>query len=687
MLKRFVVFCLILLATATVAAQIDITTETPESPGGGATAAMIWVNTEAADASLILGTDDDAGLGVYNLDGDLVQFFGEDGPTKNGDLRYNVPVGDDRLTLIAVGADAAPRIIFYTVRGGMVERLNDMEIGIEHNGLCLYHSALTDTHYVIVLSEDGDLEQYALDGSSGEISGELRREINIGGEAEGCVADDELGNLFIGEEVVGVWKYGAEPESGFDRQIIELSQEGNELGLGVFDEDIEGLTIYYAADGEGYLIVANEAAHEFVVFERGGDNALIGTFTLNNVEEPNGIDVVNVPVGMNYADGLFASSNDDGGNFVLVGWQAIADQLDLITDTSYNLTDTGQMMMTGMAAVTSLAETDPVPSGTDAADDPAIWIHPEDTGLSTVIGTDKTSGLVVYDLDGNTLQSIDIGDVNNVDVRYNFPLADETVALVAATNRTFNSLVLYAVNPQTRELYDVAARDIISDMQEVYGFCMYHSAMTGDYYAIINSADTGEVEQYRLFDDGMGRVDAELVREFVVGQQTEGCVADDELGNLFIGEETAAIWKYGAEPDAGDERVLVDSVENGNFTADVEGLAIYYGSDGSGYLIASSQGSSEFVIYDRTGDHSYIGRFSVVEAEGVDAVSGTDGLDVTNAALGDAFPEGLFVAQDDTNINPDENQNFKLVSWGDIAEALGLMVDTGFDPRNVGRME
>ena len=49
--------------------------------------------------------------------------------------------------------------------------------------------------------------------------------------------------------------------------------------------------------------------------------------------------------------------------------------------------------MAQVVEVTRTVETDPVPSSGDAADDPAIWVHPTDPSLSTVIGTDKNSGL------------------------------------------------------------------------------------------------------------------------------------------------------------------------------------------------------------------------------------------------------------------------------------------------------
>ena len=40
---------------------------------------------------------------------------------------------------------------------------------------------------------------------------------------------------------------------------------------------------------------------------------------------------------------------------------------------------------------------------------------------------------------------------------------------------------------------------------------------------------------------------------------------------------------------------------------------------------------------------------------------------MTSAALGPAFPKGLFVAQDGSNTKPSANQNYKLVPWEAIA--------------------
>ena len=91
--------------------------------------------------------------------------------------------------------------------------------------------------------------------------------------------------------------------------------------------------------------------------------------------------------------------------------------------------------------VTATAETDPVHTSGDAADDAAIWVNPTNRSLSTIIGTDKTAtgGLGVYDLAGKELHFYTDGLLNNVDVHYNFPLAAQKIDLAAATNRNARS--------------------------------------------------------------------------------------------------------------------------------------------------------------------------------------------------------------------------------------------------------
>ena len=114
----------------------------------------------------------------------------------------------------------------------------------------------------------------------------------------------------------------------------------------------------------------------------------------------------------------------------------------------------------------------------------------------------------------------------------------------------------------------------------------------------VNARD-GRIAQWVLTDaDGDGRIEGSMVRQWDVGTEVEGCVADDELGALYISEENVAIWKYGAEPTdptTTASRVAVDRTiaAGGHIRPDAEGLTIVYQPGTTGYLIASSQAASD----------------------------------------------------------------------------------------------
>ncbi|GAB4552303.1 MAG: phytase [Anaerolineae bacterium] len=674
-------------------AEVPARLETPPTPGGDANSAIIWMHPTDAALSTLITIDQDSGIIVYTLSGEEIQTIKRK-DLKNLDLRYNFSLNDQPTTLLVTGDSGNSDVFIYAINNE-TRQLEDVaartfKVGIKGmGGTCMYRSAATGKYYFFANSEDGDVEQYELFATpDNKVDAKLVREFSVGSETEGCTADDDLGNLYISEEEVALWRYGAEPESGTRRRIVES------VGPNI-KEQVEGVTILYGEGDTGYLIASNETGNTFLVYTR-TDNRLIGEFALigdpsaatDAVQEPNGIYALGVPLNETF-NGAFITSDDQNtepaarSNFKVASWAEIAAGLNL---PELKPRDPRTVIAANSVRVTAAVETLPVEGGRDAADDPSIWIHPTDPSLSTIIGSDKQGGIAVYELDGQRLEFLPDGDLNNVDLRYNFPLGGKKVALVAASNRTNNTITLYAVNDETRRLERVSARELTVSMVEIYGLCMYRAADTGKYYVFANSTKTGDVEQWEVFDDGSGKVDGKVVRTFTVGTQTEGCVVDDEFATLYIGEEAVGLWKYSAAPNADATRTQVDATApRGRLIADVEGVTLYHGANGTGYIIVSSQGSSEFVLYERAGDNKYVGRFQVTEGEGVDAVSGTDGIDVTNFGLNNTFAEGVFVAQDDRNLNPNGNQNYKLVKWADIAAALNLIVDTSFDPRAAGR--
>lgn len=322
-----------------------------------------------------------------------------------------------------------------------------------------------------------------------------------------------------------------------------------------------------------------------------------------------------------------------------------------------------------VATAPALVETQPVATSGDAADDPAIWVHPEDPGASLVLGTDKKRGLMVYDLAGRIVQELPDGSFNNVDVRSDVRTPAGPVDLVLTENRVDNTLRLYRINRATLRLE--ALGQPIATGVVVYGCTLARDVRTQAVYAFVGSKE-GIVEQWELVPQTDGTFAGRLARKLQHGGQVEGMVGDDENGVVFIGEELGGIWRWDinpASPTVG--RIVVPMVKGTPLDRpDLEGLTIYRTSPTAGYLIASHQGRYRYLVYDRQGEHTYLGAFQIGAQADVDAVQETDGLDVTSTPLGERFPAGLLVVQD--GMNPGSTQNFKYVSWKDVATGIPL---------------
>jgi 3-phytase len=304
-------------------------------------------------------------------------------------------------------------------------------------------------------------------------------------------------------------------------------------------------------------------------------------------------------------------------------------------------------------------------------DDPAIWVHPSEPERSLILGTDKAGaphgGLYLFGLDGKLRQKITgIDRPNNVDVEYGLMIGDRRVDIAVLTERYKNQLRAFRIEPDGSGVSDISAVSGLQVFQgkrgeqaAPMGIALYRRPSDGAIFAIV-SRKTGPRDaylwQYRLEDDGAGKVRATKVREFgrFSGRgEIEAVAVDDALGYVYYADEGNGIHKWHADPDHPDSGRELAHFGKDGFKGDREGIAIYAKPDGTGYLVCTDQlpRNSEYRVYRREGssgrphDHSEV--VSVIRG-GADS---TDGIEITAVALGPRFSQGLLVAMNSSGRN------------------------------------
>ncbi|WP_338849454.1 phytase [Massilia sp. W12] len=415
-------------------------------------------------------------------------------------------------------------------------------------------------------------------------------------------------------------------------------------------------------------------------------------------------------------------------------------------------------------------------------DDPAIWLHPQESAKSLVVSAIKDGGMRVYDLQGKLLQSIAPGALNhdskgksrynNVDIVYGFKLDDNSVVdLAIATDRGQDLIRVWKIDPQSAlPLIDItsaaplrlfpgapaegreqdAASDVamsVSKQHTGYGIAHYSDKASGKHFVLVNQRKQARIKQFELIAEAGGKVNVAALagRDWRFpytwrGQnlresneqdasrdwspQFEGMVVDQRNGMLYAGQEDVGIWRIDLKSGQADTQPVYETRGSGResysqngavvkhsffnpdskISRDLEGLSIYYGPNGGGYLIASSQGGAHGEapnLSDAPHDDSFTvfsinGAAKPVLLQGFrlnqgsqgnpEGVQECDGADVLAFQL-PGYPYGLLVTQD--GYNDDLNQlngtvkqtNLKFTSWEKIANALKLEKYNNFDPR------
>ena len=307
----------------------DGQTAAVSTPGDAADDPAIWVDHADPARSLVIGNNKLGALETYDLAGRLVQrisdakqFWG------NVDVRGNLVATyhDGGVRIFKV--DASTRRLSNVTEGGVVPTSGE--------GLCLYRAPRGDLHvFIIARSSPSLTRQYELTDadSDGLFAGKLRRTFDVGSEAEGCVVDDHNGALYVSEEDVALWRYGAEPASGATRVAVGHLRKGVGSRL---KADLEGVTL--AGDRIIVSVQSTGTAYRsyFAVYDR-TTNAYVGAFRVTkgaNSDDCDGTDGVAAYAGYlgpRFPDGLFVCQDQHNQsptanqNFKLVRWDRLPD--------------------------------------------------------------------------------------------------------------------------------------------------------------------------------------------------------------------------------------------------------------------------------------------------------------------------------------------------------------------------
>jgi 3-phytase len=514
---------------------------------------------------------------------------------------------------------------------------------------CLYQDVANNT-FVFLVGEEGLGEQWLVAGGNTLLEKALLvRSLSFPPESKYCQVDDDTNTLYVNEENVGVWAYAAHDEAALLREPVAMLSP-----FGDIKKNASGMAV---SNHQILVLDADSQQLHRYDFNQNGHQAVGITLP------PLDLDTLNSPENLSVRPtkkGLEIMVHDKSG-------------LHLGLIPTSKTADAGPQHHSDKmtALVKPLFETDLIPSLGDAADDPAIWIHPTQATKSLVIATDKQGGLAIYDLQGQEKQYLAVGRLNNVDIRTGFNLNGTLIDLAVASNRDHNSLHLFSIDRDTGVVAELGQQ--ATSTNEIYGACMFKDKQN-NFYAIVNDKD-GRFEQYQLtaFDR---QVTAKKVREFKVATQPEGCVAIDQIEQLFVGEENTALWTLNARADAAITMTKV--IQIGEVVhADIEGVAYYKGAKNT-YLVISSQGNDSYVILESSSPYRHRGTFKIAMNAplGIDGASETDGLEVTSADLSGnntgPWRLGMLVVQDGRKRMPEGKQNYKYVPWLAIAEALNL---------------
>ncbi len=281
----------------------------------------IWVNKVNVEKSIVFGTDKNeskGGVYAFDLNGKIIKdkTIKNISYPNNVDIEYDFALNDSTFTDIMVFSEREKsKIRLFSVPsmkpiddGGFKVFQDENDVNLRKPmGVSLFKNPINDKTYVIVSRKDGPKEGYLyqyelISTTNGIVANLVRKFGSFSGnkEIEAIAVDDSAGFIYYSDEGFGIKKYYADPEKGDD----ELALFGGDY----FKRDIEGIAIA-KYDDKGFLIVSNQQANSFNIFDI-ESTKFIKKINLGTIRT-DGCDVVTIPLGKDFPNGLFVSMSDE----------------------------------------------------------------------------------------------------------------------------------------------------------------------------------------------------------------------------------------------------------------------------------------------------------------------------------------------------------------------------------------
>jgi 3-phytase len=594
----------------------------------------------------------DEGEGLIWLDSDFTPISQWSG--KVATIDWRISIQQPHMILIAALDDStsAIHLLHFDLARASFNKLASLpanESDIE--GVCLGNTR--DGLSLFTIDTLGILQHHGIEIElvDSQLSARLQgiRSLNIGPNMSDCAVIDKTHQLLIAEEEIGIWQYDALSEGENERKLIPFTASG----------EVESISTH----ASGYVFAASPDSNNIWVFAANDEPNLLPVPA--DISLPNNIRLSSINIATNSAKLLMGAYDESQQQLYAIEVDWLAAQIDE-TELSAKKTRPHQADFDGVQPFYAVAETDSVQRFGDAADDPAIWINASQPSKSLIFGTDKKYGLNIYSLRGELVQTLAVGKINNIDIRRNIFVNGQYKDIAVASNRSNQSMTVFSIDASGMAKHLI---DISTDLNDVYGLCLY---LHDDQLEVIINDTDGQFNRYQLATN-TSEISAKKIDEFKANSQPEGCVVDDDTKRLFFGEESTGVWKMQLDNINGEPELIAKA--QAPVKADIEGMGIY-NIDGEKFLVVSSQGNNRFAIYRIDANNELLGVFTIGanKSLGIDAVSETDGIEVTSIPLGDAFPKGLLVVQDGRNVMPMAPQNFKLVSGEYLHDFITLKI-------------